>query len=84
LIREKSVVIMRARPRGCKGHEGKRGLGEIEGKQGKGLHRPFFCGAPPNGRIKLYGTSMWCDIPAKADDQSGWDKWSPTDKSVTE
>lgn len=25
------------------------------------------CGAPPNGRIKLYGTSMWCDIPARAD-----------------
>jgi hypothetical protein len=53
---------------------------EIEGKQGKGLHRPFFCGAPPNGRIKLYGTSMWCDIPAKADDQSGWDKLSPARK----
>jgi hypothetical protein len=26
------------------------------------------CGAPPNKRITVYGTSMWCDIPARVDD----------------
>jgi len=56
-----------------------RGLGEIEGKHGKGLQRPFFCGAPPNERITVYGTSMWCDIPARVDAQYGWDKWRPAD-----